>query len=101
MRGTRRDRGRPTRVAHRLFAGPVPPAATSPYNRAVAVHWPSCCHPAHSLASGGRFAMSTDPQTPPRRSASVDAYRGFVMLAMASGGAAILGDLARSTDPAT
>jgi predicted acyltransferase len=31
----------------------------------------------------------------------VDAYRGFVMLAMASGGAAIFGDLARTSDPST
>jgi predicted acyltransferase len=45
--------------------------------------------------------MSTGPHSPTRRSSSVDAYRGFVMLAMASGGAAIFGNLARSSDPST
>lgn len=45
--------------------------------------------------------MSLDAQPAVRRSVAVDAYRGFVMLAMASGGAAILSGLARSSDPTT
>src|SRR3954467_11518517 len=41
--------------------------------------------------------MSHDLQAQSRRSVSIDAYRGLVMLAMASGGAAILGGLPRSS----
>jgi predicted acyltransferase len=43
--------------------------------------------------------MVPEAQSARPRLASLDAYRGFVMLAMASGGAAILGPLAHSGDP--
>src|SRR3954467_2795750 len=45
--------------------------------------------------------MSHDPQAQSRRSVSVDAYRGLVMLAMASGGAAVLAGLPRSSVSST
>jgi predicted acyltransferase len=42
--------------------------------------------------------MSPDRDLPARRLASLDAYRGFVMLAMASGGAAIFGSIAQAPE---
>src|SRR5262245_34979241 len=42
--------------------------------------------------------MSTDSDLPVQRLVSLDAYRGFVMLAMASGGAAIFGSVVTAAE---
>src|SRR5262245_46471268 len=64
-------------------ASPLPTPAVSPA--------PQPAIPSSPPTPVGGFAMFATPTTPTTRLVSLDAYRGFIMLFMASGGLAIPG----------
>ena len=89
---------------------PVPPEVPGPFKNQRLLHQPAIPYncrdaapsstprhpPCWARKPGGRVPMVSPQESDPGRLRSVDAYRGFVMLAMASGGIATFECLSRT-----